>query len=135
MRNISTQIDVVPALAYAERTANAAVNGTAIDLARGGNNYREVVFIAKTETVTDGTVAFTIEESDSSGSGWGAIGSDRLLDALPTADDSDSDTTYKIGCRPRKRYVRLVATTAGATDGAGFSAVAVLSNGSSNPHS
>lgn len=133
MRTIYTQSKVVNALAYAVRTANTAVNGLAIDLAQGGNNYRDALFIFKTETVTDGTVAVTIEESDASGSGYAAVDSTRIQGTLPAVTTDDDDTVYKIGVRPTKRYIRLVATSAGATSGAGFSAVAVLGNGSNNP--
>lgn len=133
MRTIYTQSKVVKALAYAVRTANAAVNGSAIDLAQGGNNYRDALFIFKTETVTDGTVAVTVEESDASGSGYAAVDSTRIQGTLPAVTVDDDDTVYAIGVRPTKRYIRLVATTAGATSGAGFSAVAVLGNGSNNP--
>lgn len=133
MRTLFTQVDTAEALPYAVRTANAAVNGTAIDTARGGNNYREVMFIFKTETVTDGTVAVTIEESAASGSGY--VAAARVLGTLPAVTTADDNTVYRVSVVPTLRYVRLVATTAGATSGAGFSAVAILGNGSNNPHS
>ncbi|GAS95468.1 uncharacterized protein RMCC_2434 [Mycolicibacterium canariasense] len=133
MRTLYTQVDAIEALPYAVRTANAAVNGTVIDTARGGNNYREVLFIVKTETVTDGTVAITVEESAQSGSGFAAAA--RVVGSLPTVTADDDNAVFLVSVLPTLRYVRLVATTAGATSGAGISAVAVLGNGNSAPHS
>jgi hypothetical protein len=132
MRTVFTQADAAEAIPYAVRTANTAVNGTAIDTAVGGNNYREVLFVVKTETVTDGTVAITVEESAASGSGYAAAA--KVVGALPTVTLTDDNKVFLVSVIPTKRYVRVVATTAGATSGAGYSAVAILANGSNNPH-
>ncbi len=133
MKTLVNTADCTEALPYAVRTANAAVNGTSIDCARGGNNYREVCFLVKTETVTDGTVAITIEESAASGSGFAAA--TRIIGTLPAITSTDDNKTYLVSVLPTLRYVRLVATTAGATSGAGIAATAILLNGSNNPHS
>jgi hypothetical protein len=121
------------ALTYAVRSANSAVNGTAVDLGVFNNNFRSVQFIITTGTLTDGAVAFTIEESDVSGSGYAAVPADRIQGTLPTTAATDDDTVFQVGCVPNKRYVRLVATTSGATSGGGFSAVAILAGGSNVP--
>lgn len=131
MRTIFTQVDAVEALPYAVRNANAAVNGTSIDCARGGNNFREVLFVVKTDTVTDGTIAITLEESAASGSGFAAAA--KVLGTLPAVTSTDDNKVFLVSVIPTQRYVRLVATTAGATTGAGFSAVAILGNGSNAP--
>lgn len=133
MRTIINQVDAVEALPYAVRTANAAVNGVAVDCARGSNNFREVVFAVKTDTITDGTVAVTVEESAASGSGYAAAV--RVVGTLPAITSADDNVVFLVSCIPTKRYVRIVATQAGATSGGGYSAIAILANGSNNPHS
>lgn len=133
MKTLVNQAESLEALPYAVRTANTAVNGTAIDCARGGNNYREVCFVVKTETVTDGTVAITVEESASSGSGFAAAA--RVVGTLPAITLTDDNKTYLVSVLPTLRYVRVVATTSGATAGHGIAATAILLNGSNNPHS
>lgn len=133
MRTLYSNSLAVLALSSATRNANAAVNGVSIDLAQYGNNSRDVVFVVTTGAITDGTHAFTVEESDSSGSGFTAVESTRVLGSLPSAGASDDNVVFSFGVRPTKRYVRLVATTAGATSGGVFSAVALLGNGNINP--
>ncbi len=120
------------ALASAERV-NGAANGVAIDLNKFNNNCRDVLFVITTGTITDGSVAVKVEESDQSGSGFAAVSSSRVLGSLPTITATDDDAVFSLGVRPTKRYVRLVATTSGATTGGVFSAVAVLGNGCKNP--
>lgn len=122
----------VLALASATRT-NGAANGAAVDTNQFNNNCRDVAFVITTGTITDGSVAVTVEESDQSGSGFAAVDSSRLLGSLPTIAATDDDTVKSFGVRPTKRYVRIVATTSGATTGGVFSAVAVLGNGSLHP--
>ncbi|MEC4836875.1 hypothetical protein [Mycobacteroides chelonae] len=120
------------ALASAART-NGAANGVAIDVNQFNNNFRDIAFVITTGTITDGSVAVTVEESDQSGSGFAAVDSSRVLGTLPTIAAADDDTVLSFGVRPTKRYVRLVATTSGATTGGVFSAVAVLGNGGKSP--
>ncbi len=120
------------ALTSATRT-NGAVDGAAIDTNQFNNRFQDVAFVITTGTITDGSVAVTVEESDSSGSGFAAVDSSRVLGTLPTIASTDDDTVKSFGVRPTKRYVRIVATTTGATTGGVFSAVALLGNGSIRP--
>lgn len=122
----------VIALTSATRT-NGAANGAAVDTNVFNNRFQDVAFVITTGTITDGSVAVTVEESDSSGSGYAAVDTSRVLGALPTIVAADDDTVKSFGVRPTKRYVRIVATTSGATTGGVFSAVAVLGNGSIHP--
>ena len=120
------------ALTSATRT-NGAVDGAAIDTNQFNNRFQDVAFVITTGTITDGSVAVTVEESDSSGSGFAAVDSSRVLGTLPTIASTDDDTVKSFGVRPTKRYVRIVATTTGTTTGGVFSAVALLGNGSIRP--
>lgn len=120
------------ALTSATRT-NGAVDGAAIDTNQFNNRFQDVAFVITTGTITDGSVAVTVEESDSSSSGFAAVDSSRVLGTLPTIASTDDDTVKSFGVRPTKRYVRIVATTTGATTGGVFSAVALLGNGSIRP--
>ena len=132
MINVYTNNLPVLALTSATRT-NGAANGVAVDLNQFNNQCRDVMFVITTGTITDGSVAVTVEESDQSGSGFAAVDSSRVLGSLPTIAASDDDTVKSFGVRPTKRYVRIVATTSGATTGGVFSATAVLGNGSLHP--
>lgn len=109
------------------------VQGTAVDTAVFSNNCREVMFIISTSTITNGSHAISVEESDVVGSGYAAVDATRVLGTIPTITNTDSDTFFAFAVRPTKRYVRLVTTiTAGATGGI-YSAKALLANGSNHP--
>lgn len=107
----------------------ASTNGTAIDCARtgiGSQRVKSVTFVLATGTVTDGTYTLSIEESDSSGSGYAAIPANRVKNDVGTIPATADDTVFHLSCLPAKRYVRLVVTAAGTTTGAIYSAVALL---------
>lgn len=120
------------ALTSAART-NGTANGTTVDLGVFGNDFRTAYFVVTTGTITDGTHAITIEDSPD-GSSWTAVPADRRQGSLPSIGASDDNVVFEFGYIPGiVQYVRLVATTSGATTGGIFSAVAVLSGGSTSP--
>jgi hypothetical protein len=108
-------------------------NGTAIDTAVFNNRFQDVLFAIESGTLTDGSYAFTVEESDSSGSGFAAVDSSRVLGSLPTFALTDDNVLNSFGVRPSKRYVRLVCTATGATTGGVLAALAILGAGSLHP--
>lgn len=108
-------------------------NGTAVDCGVFSNNFRDVTFAITSGTLTDGSYAVTVEESDASGSGYAAVESSRVLGSLPTFALTDDNVLNSFGVRPTKRYVRLVVTATGATTGGVLVATAVLGNGGNNP--
>ena len=59
------------ALAIGTISTDTATNGTAVDTALYSNNFRDVKFVVLSGAITDGSYAVTVEESDSSGSGYG----------------------------------------------------------------
>jgi hypothetical protein len=114
-------------------THTATANGTTVDLGQFGNDFRTVLFVIAAGTVTDGTYAFTMQDSDN-GSDWTAVDATRVQGSLPTLDDGDSDTVAEVGyIVGTQRYVRLVMTEDSATTGAVVGAVAVLGAASSSP--
>lgn len=130
--NIGARTKAVKALSSGT-VQTGTTNGDAIDLAQNNSNFRDVLFIITSGTLTDGTYTASVEESDASGSGYAAIGSHRLVTAAPSFEATDDNTVKSVACRPTKRYVRVVITAATATTGGVLSAVAVLANGSDNP--
>lgn len=118
------------ALSPAART-NGTVNGPAVDLGTTGAESALVVF--NTGTITDGSHAFAVEESDASGSGFAAVPAARLQGTVPTVTAPDDDTQFEAGVIVQKRYLRVTVVTTGATTGGIFSAVIVAGTAESTP--
>ena len=133
MLNTYSNTLAVKALNYTAISTDTATNGIAVDAGVYGNNFRDVLFVVNSHTLTDGTYAVTVEESSSSGSDYAAVDSARVLGSLPSFTASEDNTVKSFGVRPTKRYVRVVVTSATTSSGGALSAVAVLGNGSNNP--
>lgn len=133
MRTLYSQGLAAKALNYAVRASNSAATGIAVDTGVFGNNARDVTFIVYTATITDGTHTVTVEESDASASGYGAIESWRVQGTLPAIVAADDNAIFQFGVRPTKRYVRLTVTDAGSTSGGAVGAVALMGSSGSNP--
>jgi hypothetical protein len=115
----------VMALTSATRT-NGTANGTTVDkLQAGAGDYNNVMFVVTSGAITDGSHAFTIEDSDN-GSAWSAAAATDIQGSLPTLTSTNDDVIRDFGYRGTRRYVRVVATTTSATTGGVFSCVAVL---------
>jgi hypothetical protein len=116
----------VRALPTALRNANAAVNGDTIDRYQTtGPEYRTVLFVLQSGTLTDGSVVWSVEDSDD-GSTWGAPATGNIQGTAPTWAATVDDTTADVGYSGAKRYCRIVATQSGATTGGTYGAAAVL---------
>lgn len=121
------------ALPSAALAADEAVNGTTIDLGVYGNDFRTVMFVVQTATVTDGTHAFTLEESVN-GTDWTAVPASRVQGSLPTVVAANDDVVFSFGYVPStQQYVRCVVTSADTTTGGVIGAVALCSEGSTSP--
>ncbi|ORW20914.1 hypothetical protein AWC19_14195 [Mycobacterium palustre] len=109
--------------------------GTAVDTAAFNNRFRDVLFAIAAGALTDGSYAFTVQESDTTTDGdFAAVDSSRVLGSVPTFDSASDDNALRsFGVLPTKRYVRLVCTATGATSGGVLVATAVLGNGSLHP--
>lgn len=107
--------------------------GSVIDLGEFGNDFRNVLFVVASGAVTDGTHAFTVEES-ADGNSWTAVPAARIQGSLPSivaADDFRADLDF--GVIPDAQYLRLKVTSSGVTSGGTFGATAVLSEGAVAP--
>ena len=115
------------ALAPALR-ANGAVNGTAVDT-RGNNNfYRVGMLVVIAGAITDGSTAFTLQESDDA-STWAAF-TGPTQGVVPALGAAQSGGVWRMALDGfNKRYLRTVATVSGATTGGIVSACVLLRGG------
>jgi hypothetical protein len=105
--------------------ANGTVNGTAVDRASTGGSDGSLVVI-QTGTVTDGSHAVSIEDSDDGSNGWTAVPAGQLQSSAPTIVAADDDKLYEVGVLSSRRYLRVVVVTTGATTGGVVGALVVL---------
>jgi hypothetical protein len=131
-RTLYSQSLAVKALASGT-VQTGATNGIAIDTQLFNNNFRDLVFVIHSGTLTDGSYAVTVEECDTSGGSYSAVESWRVLGSLPTFAATDDNVWNSFGVRPTKRYVRIVVTATSATTGGILAATAILGGGSLNP--
>lgn len=116
----------VRAMATALRNGNAATNGDTIDRYQtSGPEYRSVLFVLYSATLTDGSVVWSVEDSDD-GDTWDTPASGEVQGTAPTWSATADDTTADVGYSGRKRFCRVVATQSGATTGGTYGASAVL---------
>lgn len=120
------------ALPSATRT-NATVNGTTVDTGVFNNDFRTVLFTVVTGTITDGSHAFSVQDS-ADGSAWATADSGLVQGSAPTITATDDDAVFQFGyIVGTRQYVRLVVVTSGATTGGVFCAVATMGGGTSTP--
>lgn len=117
MRDMKTEFDVVQSV-VPTGNRNATVNGTGVDLA----NYDSATAVITADTITDGTHTPTLEESDSSGSGYTTVAAADMIGSLVAITAA---SVQRVGYRGKKRYIRVVVTVAGATTGGKYAAVVV----------
>ncbi|MFD4740956.1 hypothetical protein ACFWNQ_26840 [Streptomyces virginiae] len=110
-------------ITVATRT-NGTVNGTTVDLHQNKDACRSAMLIVHTGTMTDGSHAVILQESDDN-SAWGTVAAADLQGAAPTLVAADDDVVYELGYTGSKRYLRASVTTSGATSGGTFGATIV----------
>ncbi|MFF9215624.1 hypothetical protein [Streptomyces viridosporus] len=125
MRDAYAHITARPTLAVTARTATA--NGTSVDRAGGGALYQDAAIVVHTGTITDGTHAIDVQESDDN-STWNSVPADQLQGSKPSIVAADDDKLFVIGYKGIKRYLRAVATVSSATTGGTYGAVVLLGN-------
>lgn len=86
------------------QVATAGVNGQEVDL-RGCDSAAVVVSVGAV-TGSGGDATVTLEESDTSGSGYTAVAAADILGS--TATITGANTSYRFGYRGNARYIRAV---------------------------
>jgi hypothetical protein len=122
------------ALAVAARL-NGTASGITIDRtdpSGGTDSTTSALLVVFTAAITDGSHAITVQVSDD-GSVWSAAATEHLQGSLPTITSTDDDRLFEIGYTGPRRYLRVVATTTGATTGGVFGAVAILGGAGQAP--
>jgi hypothetical protein len=116
--DLKNNIATATSLAPAARTATA--NGTGVDLA--GFSATAIVVVAG--TVTDGTHAIKVQESDDNATFTDVAAGD-LDGTAPSLQAAGSNTVTEIGYRGIKRYIRAVSTVSGTTTGGVYAVLVV----------
>ena len=117
-------------VAPAVRT-NGTVNGTAVNL--GAYGAESAIVAINAGTITDGSHAVSIQDSDDGSTGWANVAAGRLTATPPTLTSADSNTLVEIGVTPAKAFLRVVIVTTGATTGGATSASVVVGDVGSTP--
>ncbi|MFJ8163818.1 hypothetical protein ACIRBY_23225 [Streptomyces sp. NPDC096136] len=110
-------------LSPAARTDGTA-NGVAVDRAVNGGMQDAVVLIS-TGTITDGSHAVAIQDSDDGSTGWAPVAAAQLQGSPPTIVAVNDDTVFEVGVLASRRYLRVVVVTSTSTTG-GMLAAGVL---------
>jgi hypothetical protein len=115
MKDLSSGLSaVVDVPSAAIRNGNAATNGGGADLA--GFNGATVQFFSG--TLTDGSVACKVQESDDNSAWADAAATDIVGGAnSQTLAATDDSVVKELGYIGKKRYIRGVMTQSGATTG------------------
>lgn len=100
---------------------NGTVNGTAVDRAEDDSFFQDALVVVSTGVITDGSHAISVEHSDDN-SIWAAVPAADLQGVAPTIVAADDNKIFEVGYQGRKRYLRVVAVTSGATTGGIFGA-------------
>ncbi|MGW6210940.1 hypothetical protein [Streptomyces sp. NPDC055109] len=125
MRDAYANVSVRETLPIVARTASG--NGTGVDRVGGGAMYQDAAIIVHTGTITDGTHAVDVQESDDN-SVWGSVAAAELQGVEPSIGAPDDNKLYVIGYKGTKRYLRVAITASGTTSGGIYGATVLLSN-------
>lgn len=107
-------------LAISSITTNTATAGAIIDTR--GYNAMELSFLSG--TITDGTYAVTINESNDAGMAGPTTAT--VLGTLPSFVAADDNVVKRVGVLASKRYVQATVTSTGVTTGGTMSAQYIL---------
>lgn len=110
-------------------SSDTTTNGTEVDT----QGYESLTFVVQAGTLTDGTYTPSIEESDTSGSGYTAVVDADLVGTEADAAVDASNEIKRIGYIGKKRYVRLSIVSTSTTTGGTVGGVAILGNAKHNP--
>ncbi|WP_314411368.1 hypothetical protein [Streptomyces sp. DSM 40484] len=125
MRDAYSNITVRETLAIATRTAS--VNGTGVDRYASGAAYQDAMIVVHTGTITDGTHAVDVQDSDDN-STFGSVAAAQLQGSEPSVVAADDNKVFVVGYKGSKRYLRVAIAASGTTSGGVYGATIVLSN-------
>jgi len=121
--DLHNNVDDQIAMDLAAISSNTTTVGNIIDTA----GYESIEFIALMGTITDGAYAFKIEDGDASNLSDAAdVDSSLLLGALTGFAATDDDSSKRVGCIAKKRYVRLSLVSTGVTTGVNMAGAAAV---------
>lgn len=118
-------------IAPATRT-NGTHDGAAVDRAASGGAEEALVAVLA-GTITDGSHAVAVEDSDNGTSGWAVVPAGQIQGTVPTVLAADDDRVFEFGVSASRRFLRVAITTTGATTGGVIGAVIVLGDLRHNP--
>ncbi|WP_405924858.1 hypothetical protein [Streptomyces sp. NBC_00035] len=125
MRDAYSNVTVRATLAITARTASA--NGTGVDRYLNGAAYQDALIIVHTGTITDGTHAIDVQDSDDN-STFASVAASQLQGTEPSIVAADDDKMFVVGYKGTKRYVRAAVTASGTTSGGIYGASVLLAN-------
>jgi hypothetical protein len=125
VRDAYSNITVRETLTIATRTASA--NGTGVDRYLSGAAFQDALIIVHTGTITDGTHAVDVQESDDNTT-FTSVAASELQGTEPSIGASDDNKMYVVGYKGLKRYLRVAVTASGTTSGGVYGASVVLAN-------
>lgn len=125
MKDAYSNITVRETLAIATRTASA--NGTGVDRYLNGAAFQDAMLIVHTGTITDGTHAIDVQESDDN-STFTSVAASELQGTEPSIVAADDNKMFVVGYKGTKRYLRAAVTASGTTSGGTYGASFVLAN-------
>lgn len=121
----------VKTLSPLPRTDGTA-NGSSVDrMVNGG--MQDAVVLVSTGTVTDGSHALSVQDSDNGTTGWTAVSAAQMQGSAPTIAAGQNDTVFQFGVRASRRFLRVVAVSTGATVGGTFAAAVLLGQPRNSP--
>ena len=127
-------VRVRPSL-FATVEADGTVNGSAVAVNYNKQQFRTVLLVVTSGTLTDGTFAVTVQESANGSTGWTDVPAERLEGSLPTLEADQNNLSKEIGVIPdaAKGFLRAVVTAADITDGGSLNAVFILGSPNYTP--
>ncbi|MCX4974220.1 hypothetical protein [Streptomyces sp. NBC_00620] len=125
MRDAYSNVTVRETLAIVARTASA--NGTGVDRYLSGAAFQDALVIVHTGTITDGTHAIDVQESDDN-TNFTSVAAAELQGTEPSIVAADDNKMFVVGYKGTKRYLRAIVTASGTTSGGIYGASVLLAN-------
>ena len=131
--DLHSNIDDRVALDNQDIASDTTTPGAIIDT----SGFESIEFIIQSGTITDGSYAILLEESDNASMPVGVettvVSADQTLGALTGFVAANDDETIRVGSIGKDRYQRLSLVSTGTTTGGEFSAIAVLGHPHTSP--